>query len=190
MAPLLQLHDFNLVHLSLHWHGVDGQKQDLVFAQGFDYWVRGHSEDPRRFALNLRMWMHGEVRGEKKGYEIESEIVGYFECPEQWDESQCVSQVRINGCLLLYGILRGHIADATGAFPGGKFVLPTVSIPEVLAEVDRQKTLCRQEAKSEVKASAKRLSQPHAAQKPTAQRTNIRAKASKDKPKKPKIGDV
>lgn len=40
--------------------------------------------------------------------------------------------VLYNGSLILYGLLRGQIAAITGAFPTGKFMLPSVNMQQVI----------------------------------------------------------
>ncbi len=49
------------------------------------------------------------------------------------------SLVRFNGCTILYGILRGQLANITGSFPNRKLLLPTVMMEDVVKDIEREK---------------------------------------------------
>ena len=82
----------------------------------------------------------GWVRCRKAGVDkIDSEIVGYFSFSEEFsDEEKRQITIRINGSVILYGILRGQIATFTGSFPNGKFNLPTVNMIEIVNEIEKK----------------------------------------------------
>jgi hypothetical protein len=62
--------------------------------------------------------------------------------------------VRVNGVSILYGILRGIIANATGMFPNGKFLLPTVMPQDIVKKIEAEKAAARQ-AKPDTKPAAR-----------------------------------
>ena len=73
------------------------------------------------------------------GIAFEAEIVGFFTFPEGTESTRIEQLVRLNGCTVLYGVLRGLIANTTGSFPGGKFILPTFMMQDVVAEVEKKR---------------------------------------------------
>jgi len=47
--------------------------------------------------------------------------------------------IRINGCTILYSLLRGQVAMLTGSFPHGKFNIPTVVMHDIIKKKRRTK---------------------------------------------------
>jgi preprotein translocase subunit SecB len=138
MRKILQLEDFSLSRLHVDWHEPEGDAKVMV-ESFLDYDVARHRRDKKRFRVDLRVRIAPPVKGPKVGYEIDSEIVAIFSFPEGVAEDQMQRLVRFNGCFILYGILRGEIASFTGSFPGGKFLLPTVDMEEVVRAVEKRR---------------------------------------------------
>jgi hypothetical protein len=138
MRKILQLKDFFLRRLRVDWHEPEGNAKVMV-ESFLDYDVARHRRDKKRFRLDLRVRIAPSPKGLKAGYEIDSEIAGVFSFPDGVSEEEKQWLVRFNGCFILYGILRGEIASFTGSFPGGKFLLPTVDMEEVVRAVEKGK---------------------------------------------------
>ena len=97
----------------------------------------------------------------QSGYIIESEIIGYFAFPESFNEVDMQMVIRFNGCTILYGILRGEIANFTGSFPDGKFILPTVNMNEavrsIIAKEIERKVKPSKAKSTQIKSASKRV---------------------------------
>jgi len=139
--PVCQLDDFHFTRLSVEWH--EPQSEETVETEfGFDYDVAKHSEDENRYRLTFRVQMNN--KGETPvGYQLMSEIVGFIQFPEETDAEKREFYVRVNGCTLLYGVLRGQIAATTGSFPQLKLVLPTFMMQDVVEEIEKKKAEAR-----------------------------------------------
>lgn len=141
MPEILQLEEFYLTRLHIDWHQPpDAKGKGRMLVQGMnavDYDVMRRRGDARLFALKLRYTLRPTEP--KAGLEIDSEIVGIFRFPKTMPEDEMQKLIRINGGMILYGILRGEIACHTGSFPGGKFVLPTVNMPDIVRRIEAAK---------------------------------------------------
>ena len=147
-ALKLQLEEFFLTRLNLVWHSPP-KPQEVVSEFGFGYNVARHKTEPRRFRLTFTMISKPREKEPPAGYEMESQIVGLFSFVEGVPENEMQQLIRINGCTILYGILRGQIAAATGSFVGGKFNLPTVMMDEVVQSIEADKKTVRENNKSQ-----------------------------------------
>ncbi len=158
MPDILQLKDFILTRLHVDWQApekpaerVEKPEEDLFI----DYQVLRNAEAQRSLALEFRvkLTLMGKDTG---GYSIESEIVGFFDFPKSMSEDEMQYLIRVNGGAILYGILRGQIAQATGSFPDGKYLLPAIYMPDVFKQVEATHAKVREKAAARNKASVKR----------------------------------
>lgn len=109
---------------------------------GFDYDLACHPETPHLIKMVMRFWL-GQANDDEAPrcpYSLLTEMEGIFSFPEDIDEKQMAYLCRVNSMTILYGILRGEVANVTGSFPGGKYILPTVMIPEVVDSIEKRKT--------------------------------------------------
>jgi hypothetical protein len=125
---ILLLNDFILTKMTIEW--IPGTEESLPYNLGINYKVFQRKDNNKRFRLNFSLDISPESNN--CGYKINTEIIGFFEFPEKFSQNQSEYLIRVNGGTILYGILRGEIANFTGSFPGGKFVLPTVSMREIV----------------------------------------------------------
>ncbi len=156
MTEILQLNDFAVTRLLIDWHQPSRDAAGNPHFSGgmaFDYNVLRRKDAPHSFALQFKFTLVPEEV--KEGYEIEAAITGLFDFPPSMEESKMQSLIRINGCTILYGILRGEIATFTGSFPGGKFLLPTVFMQEVVQDIEKRKQLLEKKKTTSRKTSAK-----------------------------------
>lgn len=72
-------------------------------------------------------------------YYILLEISGFFSFVPEVDEEMINKMIGLNGPVILYGIARGVIAQATANCRHGKFVLPTVNFMEAMKKDTVQK---------------------------------------------------
>ena len=89
---------------------------------------------------NYKLTLCVKVIPEDFGWKIDMEIAGIFTFPEGISAGDREGMIRVNGCTILYGILRGHLASVTGAFPSGPYVLPTVNMFEVVKRIEESKS--------------------------------------------------
>jgi hypothetical protein len=142
MTEILRLEDFAFTRLHVDWHEPDGllpEPSALIDNTVFDYDVYRRNDAMHSLALQMRLHSSSTYEGDQVGYEIDTEIVGFFNFPETMTEDEIQALVRINGGTILYGIVRGEIAAFTGSFPGGKFVLPAVYMTDVVDDIERRK---------------------------------------------------
>jgi preprotein translocase subunit SecB len=145
MPPVCQLEDYVLTRLHLDF--IPPQEDEVQINQArsaFDYSVGVHQKEKHRYRLEFRVKCHeADSKGNKVGYELETEIVGFFSFNESDPKEKMEMLVRLNGVSILYGILRGIVATASGSFPAGKFLLPTVMPQDVVESVEKGKVAAK-----------------------------------------------
>lgn len=155
--PVCHLEEFFMTRVNCAWH--DPKESTTVeVGHTFDYDVHRSRERKNLFRLVFRFGLVS-LTPVPMGYELDSEIIGYFSFPEDTPEKNMQELIRYNGCTILYGILRGQIAGITGSFPHDKLVLPTVMMENVVREIETRKTREAKTsavAKKPVKKAAKR----------------------------------
>ena len=130
--------------------GVEGER----FPAGRIEHLR-HAAERNRFRLAFRVAVKSKTPT-PVDYSLDCEIVGLFRFPEDSTEETMQGLIRLNGCTILYGILRGQLANITGAFPRQKLILPTVMMEEVVNEVEREKAQAREAIPSGGRRSPKK----------------------------------
>jgi preprotein translocase subunit SecB len=163
--PDFQLEEFYLERMRVDWH----EPQETVDTKvnfSFDYDVAAHKSEKGKYRLAFQMTAKSATSA-PVGYEIDCSIVGIFKIQDGVDPKKVPFLVRVNGCTMLYGILRGQLAGITGSFPGGKFTLPAYMMQDVVKDVERIKA----EKRATAAASAANQESP----KPTSKKS----KASK-----------
>jgi len=142
MPNILQLRQFCVHKLHVEYPFPDVRDGEQVEHRGelcFDYDVYRQADDDTAMALDFRLSLASETPGTLVGYTIDVGIFGEFGLPDDISEEQRERIIRINGGMILYGILRGELAAFTGSFPGGKILLPTVYMPDVVKDVEQRK---------------------------------------------------
>mgnify|MGYP002620227501 CR=1 FL=1 len=165
MAGILHLENFYIQSMHLDFHPGDvPEAGDVATADrvSFDYDVLYNSELPDTWAMMLNVYLAPPEDEQLAGYELEVQIFGVFDASEI-NPTDIEYIIRLNGLMVLYGLLRGQVAGHSGAFPLGKLMLPSVNMVEVVEEVEAEKAaeleLAAQEAakaKPKKKASAKK----------------------------------
>lgn len=160
--PVCHLDEFFMTRVNVAWHEPSQPGSvDIDFL--FDYDVARHATEKNRFRLALRLGVKSKTPTQVD-YSLDCEIVGFFRFPEDSSDETMQRLIRFNGCTILYGILRGQLANITGSFPRQKLTLPTVMMEDVVNEIEREKAQARQTkpiiAKKAAKKAAKRPKSP------------------------------
>ncbi len=140
MKPICELNNFFLRHLEIS--GADKiETTEISLNCAFDYDLFCNDQDDHKIRMVLRIKVTPDMNEEAQTcpYEIKAEIEGFFTFSEELSDKQMGYLVRVNSATILYGILRGEVANVTGSFPSGKFLLPTVMMQEVVKEIEERK---------------------------------------------------
>ena len=156
MKPVCELEDFHVNKLIVE--GVDWEKNGRLSASyGFDYELSCRTDNPHIMKMIMRYSIQPNPQEASPlcPYSIHTEIEGIFSFPEETEELKQEYLCRVNGLTILYGILRGEIANVTGSFKNGKFVLPTVMMQDVVKEVEARKAKEREAKQTADNSSGK-----------------------------------
>jgi len=152
MSKVLQLEEFFLTKLHVDFYPAEspapGERAEAPAELAIDYEVQRHPLKDGVFALVLKVVSRPKDEASPSGYGIDTEILGVFSFPGGVPEDDMQTLIRVNGATILYGILRGEIASCTGSFPAGKFTLPTVYMPDIVAQVEQEKALAARKRKA------------------------------------------
>ena len=136
----LQLDEFFLTKLNIKQVG-SFTKAEEISGQDYivkvDYDVSRNVDKKNQFRLDLRVRI--SLPQKSSGFSIDSEILGFFSFPLKTPEDDMQYLIRINGCTILYSLLRGQVAMLTGSFPHGKFNIPTVVMHDIIKKKRRTK---------------------------------------------------
>lgn len=149
--PVCELEDFSIHKLLIEWLNPPKSEKESI-SYGFDYDLICHSDDAHLIKIIMRFWLEQATSNEElhcPPYKLHAEIVGIFSFPEDIDDKKMAYLCRVNSMTILYGILRGEIANVTGSFPAGKYILPTVMMPDVVNEIEKRKDEERQKVLKE-----------------------------------------
>jgi len=141
MKPVCELNNFFLRNLEVS--GADKiDTKEVSMSCAFDYDLFCHDDDCRQVRMVLRVMVGPDNDEENQTcpYEIKAEIEGFFAFSDELSDKQMGYLIRVNSMTILYGILRGEIANVTGSFPSGKFLLPTVMMQDVVKEIEGRKS--------------------------------------------------
>lgn len=141
MTKFVQLEDYYVTRLRVDWVEPPSAHEKVEGKINVDYQVQRHESDSLRYRLELKVSVKPASRDQKVGWAVDAHIHGLFVFPDGLNEETMHNAIRVNGGIILFGILRGQIATVTGTFPPGKFVLPTVPMQSIVAlkEKSRQR---------------------------------------------------
>lgn len=127
--------------------------------------ISPHKDDKRRFRLALHVKIQRSPGKEARffPYEIDIKGRGYFTFEREYSPNDMEHVLRLNGASILYGLMRGQIAQITAQSVHGQFLLPTLNFVEMEAQ-----SSCA-EARM-----PNRASKPSATEKISAQKTSRR----------------
>jgi hypothetical protein len=133
---ILELVSFNMESINIQSFSKTSENE-IKYKLNFDYDIATNEKDVLLYRLKLTCKLQPVIP--KTGYKIESAITGYFRVPNDIDENKKMFLVCYNGGIILIGTLRGIIANATGSFPDGNFILPTIDMMKVIEKVEKQR---------------------------------------------------
>lgn len=73
-------------------------------------------------------------------YVIQFKIVGYFTIKDKLSDEVKERMLSLNGGTILYGIIRGIVAQTTGSGPFGKYIMPAINLVDIY-EKRKKRTL-------------------------------------------------
>lgn len=151
MNAVCELEDFFINQLQVDWLRPDPNRKEESVSFGFDYDLSWHNENPHRVRMIMRFVMGANKQEENSScpYGIKAEVEGFFKFSEDIDDQKMAYLCRVNSLTILYGILRGEIANVTGSFRDGKFILPTVMMQDVVKDVEARKEANRKKAQAD-----------------------------------------
>jgi preprotein translocase subunit SecB len=147
-TPEVDLLKYALRNISVAWI-VDKEHENMqnVLTEGvrtaFDYEVFSDNENPRRYAMNLKIRFETTIGEKQIGYKIDSLISGVFEVREDVPKDNVAYLVRVNAVAALYGILRGIVGTITATFGTGAFFAPSVMPHEIVQVTESNKAAFR-----------------------------------------------
>lgn len=114
--------DENIVALDFDFDGVviqDGSRIKLI--------EHNNSDQVSIYCVNLRIVIQNE-EGKICPYTIDIEAAGFFEILNKGlEENKREELALINGCSMLYSVIREHVMSFTTRCPHGTLILPTVN---------------------------------------------------------------
>src|SRR5690606_7142009 len=130
MHPRFKLRDYRFLDLSIRWIQSSGRPTEQTPAVVISDGAPKGTTD-RVVALKVSLAPPAEC----SGYQIALSITGLLSVEpggEEIDEENLRSLAVLNGAMILYGIVRAEVASMTSNFPGGRLLLPTVYMQEIL----------------------------------------------------------
>lgn len=159
MRSTCEIEDFDLLKLNIEFltEGTLNDEGEGEVGLEFGYRVERHKIEPNRYKFFLRV-NATELGSDEKplGISLQSEIVGFLLLPAELSEEDQYKNIRLQGVNLLYGVLRGLVSSATGSFPNGKFVLPTIMPNDVVETIESKKTANQSKSDKSTKRTAKK----------------------------------
>ena len=142
MSDVLQLSNFRLVRLKIDSEPFAVLPANPDFRQETGYDVLINKDDPNAFLMILRIsgCLASPGSTEDAGTKLEVHAVGEFRVPDGLDDGKKDYLVRYNGGMILYGMVRGQVAMATGAFPCGSLLLPTLYWQATVKEIESKRS--------------------------------------------------
>lgn len=135
----LQLEEFFITKLNVEYvEGTQKASEDsTVYNLTMDYDVARHVDADNLFRLDFKA--RNKPKRGQTGLSVSAEISGFFSFPEGTNEDEMQYLARVNGCSILYSLLRGQIAMISGSFPGGKLNMPAVVMQDQIQKIEEKK---------------------------------------------------
>lgn len=91
------------------------------------------SGDQPRFMVPLKVRMnHGKEAFKNSGYSLDISVVGFFSFDDGLSEDHISHLIQLNAPAILYGVVRGLVAQALAMTNVGKVILPSINFVEVM----------------------------------------------------------
>lgn len=141
MTPNFLLEDVFLTKLHLDFVTPTGSAADTSqIRSSFNYKIGIHNEDKSKYRLTFNVKAQElDNKDTPIGVSLDAEIVGLFMFEPGKAKDEMDLLIRVNGTSVLYGILRGFVVSSSGAFPGGKLLLPTIMPQKIVSMVEKDR---------------------------------------------------
>ncbi len=136
--PILNFLDYEIRRLNIRarddFEAVRPQKAQIQ--SGFT--VARSPEEPQRFRLTLMCRIFRDDPAEKSvddqnlAYDLDLEIHGEFWSVLQISPDTLPATLALNALMILYGVARGVVGQATGGGANGRMILPTVLLDDLV----------------------------------------------------------
>jgi hypothetical protein len=153
---ILHLKQYFLKQLKLEWLGDIPRGAKWQMGMGISYKAAKHNTKPNTYRVELHTSIKPHDPSRKIGLSIEATIMGDFITPPGLSLKEKNEMALIQGLMVLWGTLRGEVASATGSFPSGKYILPTVNMVKVVQEIEGKKTVRKKTATTKTKKVSSR----------------------------------
>lgn len=138
---------FHEFHLKWHPFEIDAGKPrpPLSMTQLVGYQVEQNHDATLAYRITLNITTHSEQKP-RIGYEAHAQIVGTFIVPETWSQKEKTWRVRLEGISHLYELVRRQLDLSSRTFPGGRLLLPSLDMEEIVRRYEEGLRLCEEEA--------------------------------------------
>lgn len=92
-------------------------------------------------------------------YAMKFTIIGYFTLSGTLSSEEKDRMLNLNGGAMLYGILRGFVAQTTGSATFGKYIMPAINFVEIYEKSASQRVLKNEPESKKKPSTRKRRSQ-------------------------------
>lgn len=141
MSDILRLHSFKMLRLSLSEDPFAQDAQQVRPKLDVDFNIMRNNTDPDRFLMILTLsGGSGTETAAARGLCYEVTGGAEFELPSIVEPEKRGMIIAINGGAILYGLIRGQVAMATGSFPSGSLLLPTIDWKQKVHEIIERKS--------------------------------------------------
>ena len=103
--------------------------------------VSPHNKDPQRYMLRLdvKVQPQHDQADTFMAYSILVKGRGFFVFKQPPTKEEADKMLQLNGAAILYGLLRGQVAQITAQGPHGQLLLPTLNFLEIQKAVNARK---------------------------------------------------
>ncbi len=152
MNAILQLEDYRLTRLVIEANTdvvrEEGKNSEVNILVDFD--VLKAKDEPRFLVPMIFKMKPGKNKKYCSFKKIEVEIDGYFRLSPEATEEEERNLIPYNCLAIIYGLMRGIIANNTGKLPGGVIILPTMNFLNVIrAKIEENKAEINNKQKDE-----------------------------------------
>lgn len=138
MKKMLKLDDFIIKKLHVDWFSKEESPHLPKENPYIDFDISRNIDNKRQYSVRLMVSSYAES-SDKSKILISVDIIGFFTFYEDATEEEMNNTISLNGLIILYGLIRGQLASSTGAFPCGKYLLPSVYMEEIIPKVIERK---------------------------------------------------
>lgn len=133
MQALLDINEYHVDNIAIKVNS-DYKQSDIKNCNvSVDFDIRQNNDDPLVFMILLFIKLNdSKATSTSAEYHIKLDITGYFSFIEGTAEETVNKMIAPSGLSILYGVARGVIAQVTGNFKYGKFILPTLNFMEII----------------------------------------------------------